>query len=180
MKIDLSPAKFAFLSGLCSTLQLPLWRQAFLPALLLILFVQSSCSEKSEPYEPSSSSLVFGHFYGMCWGEYCVETFLLDDAHLYEDTVDHYMGDSFDFVQLSEEKYQIAKVLLDDFPAELMHATDSVYGCPDCYDQGGILLKYMISGTETRTFILDNNQAALPSYLDSYAIEVHEIIEALQ
>ena len=44
--------------------------------------------------------LVFGHFYGFCGGESCVETFKLTDEKLFEDTIDDYMGQNLEFEEL--------------------------------------------------------------------------------
>ena len=48
--------------------------------------------------------LVFGHFYGMCAGEGCVETFKLTDLELFEDTVDDYSGTNLNFIKLDNER----------------------------------------------------------------------------
>ena len=44
--------------------------------------------------------LVFGHFYGLCGRESCVETFKLTDEKLFEDTIDDYMGQNLEFEEL--------------------------------------------------------------------------------
>ena len=49
--------------------------------------------------------LIFGHFYGFCFGERCVETFKLTDKKLFEDTIDDYYGRDFDFVELANDKF---------------------------------------------------------------------------
>ena len=70
--------------------------------LLCLPIIFTSC--KKEEVEISNNEyLIFGHFYGECIGEECVETFKLTDEKLYEDLNDNYSGtEPFNFVILGD------------------------------------------------------------------------------
>ena len=56
----------------------------------LTVFMLTSC-EKEDNLELSKSDyIIFGHFYGKCMGEQCVEIFRLENEKLFEDTKDQY------------------------------------------------------------------------------------------
>ena len=66
----------------------------------------TECGVTDEEY------IVFGHFYGYCVGEGCIEMYKIEDSRVYEDTKDQYPGRD-DFYQghfnttLSDEKFQL-------------------------------------------------------------------------
>ena len=61
---------------------------------------------------------------------------------MYEDTLDHYRAtDGFDFVPLPNTKFLLAKDLTEEIPEALLKEEDKTFGCPDCYDQGGIFIQ---------------------------------------
>ncbi len=100
--------------------------------------------------------LVFGHFFGECFGESCVETFKLTDTQLFEDKVDNYggAGDSFDFEELSADLFEQVAFLRAAMPQELLALEDQTFGCPDCGDQGGVYISWT-SGGVTQSWLLD-------------------------
>ena len=52
----------------------------------LTVFMLTSC-EKDDNLELSTSDyIIFGHFYGKCVGEQCIEIFRLENEKLFEDT----------------------------------------------------------------------------------------------
>ncbi len=73
---------------------------------------------------------MFGSFYGMCAGEQCIEIFRLEEGKLLEDTTDKYPErDNFyagKFIQLSAQKYNDTKDLIDYFPKDLLNETTTV------------------------------------------------------
>jgi hypothetical protein len=75
--------------------------------------------------------LVFGHFYGECFGEGCVETYKLTEMKLYEDLIDDYSGQNLDFVELDNETFEQVSDLVDFFPNQLLSESETVLGCPD-------------------------------------------------
>lgn len=102
-----------------------------LPLLSALLLLSSCSKEKINDAE----YLVFGHFYGHCVSESCIEIFRLDDDRLLEDQKDLYPGYATffegDFHELSSSKFELAADLIDYFPLELLNETDTVIGQPD-------------------------------------------------
>lgn len=148
----------------------------FYIALLLGLFSLNSCKKEKE--QNASDYLIFGHFYGFCMGETCIETYKLDKANLYEDLNDNYGGAPFNFVELSADKFEETKDLINYFPNQLLSEADGTFGCPDCVDQGGLLISYFVDGV-LRTWRLDNDKSNVPSYLHPFMDKIDEKIELI-
>ena len=119
--------------------------------------------------------LIFGHFYGECIGEGCVETYKLTDTQLFEDTIDDYSGQDFNFVELENNKYEQVKNLIDSFPIQLLNESDVVIGCPDCADGGGLFIQYSESGN-LKSWRIDQDKANVPNYLHDFIDKVNEKI----
>ena len=116
--------------------------------------------------------LIFGHFYGECLGEACVETFKLTGTKLFEDIVDDYAGETLDFVELSNEKYETVRDLEDFFPSRLLSAKETVFGCPDCADGGGLFIQYSANG-KVQSWRIDQDKRQVPDYLHSFIDRVN-------
>ncbi len=127
----------------------------------------------------SDSSLIFGHAYGMCQGEHCVETFKLTESKLFEDKKDDYSHQSFDFEQLSNSKHNQVKDLLNQVPnALLTHETGRI-GCPDCADGGGIYISVVDNG-QNKSWFIDNNLSNVPTELHAFVKQIRKKIKILQ
>jgi len=122
--------------------------------------------------------LVFGHFFGECQGERCVETFKLTGENLYEDTIDDYSAASLNFVALDETLFNQVKDLSEFIPAELLETEGSTIGCPDCADGGGLHIEYT-QNSKTTKWRIDQNKANVPSYLHDFIDKVNEKIGLL-
>lgn len=141
----------------------------------LAVIFSTSCKKKNGLESTQSDYLVFGHFYGMCAGEMCVETFKLTDVSLFEDTIDDYSGQNLVFVQLANDKFEEVNDLMDFFPAQLLNETKEVLGCPDCADGGGLYIKHMENGT-LKSWRIDQSKDNVPSYLHGFMDQVNERI----
>ena len=147
---------------------------------LLLVSLTSAC-HKTEPLVESSSfeHLLFGHFYGECLGDECIELFRLETEKLFEDDLDQYphrdKAYQGNYVELSTEKFNQVKDLKDHFTLALLAEDRIIFGCPDCADQGGLYLEYGVEG-QSAFWILDNNQAEIPNYLHGFVDKVHEKI----
>ena len=119
--------------------------------------------------------LVFGHFYGMCAGEGCVETYKLTDMKLYEDLIDDYSGQNLEFVELENETFAQVSDLVDFFPNQLLSEEETVFGCPDCSDGGGLFIQYSDNGN-LKSWRIDQFQNNVPSYLHAFIDQVNEAI----
>lgn len=122
--------------------------------------------------------LIFGHFYGRCVGENCVETFKLTDKYLFEDTIDDYAGENLKFVVLENEHFERVKDLAPLFPDLLLQEKETVIGCPDCADGGGLFIELARNGKVHR-WRIDQNKGNVPAYLHPFIDRVNAKIEGL-
>ena len=144
--------------------------------LLMAIVILTSCNKDEDSITINEQNfLVFGHFYGMCVGESCVETYKLTDLKLYEDILDDYSGQNLDFVELDNETFEQINDLVDFFPNQLLNETDTVFGCPDCSDGGGLFIQYSDNGN-LKSWRIDQFQENVPSYLHSFIDKVNEKI----
>ena len=133
----------------------------------ILLF--NSC-EKDPPASSSVTKFVFGFFNGHCQGEKCIELYKLENGHLYEDLDDKYpVGNQYEignYTLLSTSLYREVSYLRNIVPAELLQMNDTILGCPDCADQGGLYIEYH-TDTEDKRWILDQNKFHVPAELHS-------------
>ncbi|MGY8885139.1 MAG: hypothetical protein ACKVKI_06440, partial [Flavobacteriales bacterium] len=131
--------------------------------LLIAIVMTTSCNKDCITLN-EQNYLVFGHFYGMCAGEGCVETYKLTDMKLYEDLIDDYSGQNLEFVELENETFEQVSDLVDFFPNQLLSEEETVFGCPDCSDGGGLFIQYSDNGN-LKSWRIDQFQNNVPSYL---------------
>jgi hypothetical protein len=83
----------------------------------------TSCEKDANLELSTSDYLIFGHFYGKCLGEKCIEIFKLENEKLFEDTKGQYpnSGEFYEgiWVQLSQQKFNDTKDLTKYFPTDL-------------------------------------------------------------
>ncbi len=150
--------------------------------LILIVFSTLSTCQKSEDDAielKNEDYLIFGHMYGMCQGEQCVEIFKLTDKKLFEDINDDYFRKDINFVELDNNKFEQVKDLMDFFPNELLKEDKKVFGCPDCTDGGALVVEYMHEG-KLRKWTIDMFKDNVPEYLHEFIDKVNEKIKLLQ
>ena len=123
--------------------------------------------------------MIFGHFYGECGGEGCVEIFKLDDEALYEDTTDVYPNGletySGEYVQLSDAKYQQVKDLLQEFPEELYAESKRVIGMPDAGDWGGIYVEIKLKDDPSLSgfWLLDQMESNMSQVYNEFVDKIN-------
>ena len=144
---------------------------------LAILF-NTSCNKDDEIELNETNYLIFGHFYGECIGEGCIETFKLTDKKLFEDTIDNYLGENFNFIELGNNKFELVKDLADSFPNQLLNDDVNTFGCPDCADMGGLFIQFSENGN-LKSWRIDQIKSNVPSYLHDFMDEVNEKIELI-
>ena len=142
--------------------------------LLIAVAMTTSCNKDCITLN-EQNYLVFGHFYGMCAGEGCVEIYKLTNMKLYEDLIDDYSGQNLDFVELDNELFEQVSDLVDFFPNQLLSENETVFGCPDCADGGGLYIQYSDNGN-LKSWRIDQMQENVPSYLHSFMDQVNEAI----
>ncbi|MCF8277598.1 MAG: hypothetical protein K9J17_12765 [Flavobacteriales bacterium] len=150
------------------------WKKLVLISSIALI---SSCKKEEDCLQLTGDDyLIFGHFFGECGGESCVETYKLTDAQLFEDQTDDYNAVlPFVFVELDNSTFLEVNDLMDYFPAELLAISDSTFGCPDCADQGGLLVEYYHEG-QLHKWRLDRAQSPETAFLQSFADKVVEKI----
>jgi len=143
---------------------------------LFTIGILFACSSDDDGIDINEQNfLVFGHFYGQCGGEECVETFKLTDKSLFEDAVDDYNGQNMDFVELNNDLFEQVKNLTEFFPNQLLNQNETVFGCPDCADGGGLFIQYSENGKES-SWRIDQVKDNVPEYLHEFMDKVNEKI----
>jgi hypothetical protein len=131
----------------------------------------------------NSNYLVFGHFYGECGGEQCVEKFKLTSDKIYEDTNDVYPGVTPltppNYVQLTNEKFLAAQDLMSFFPNSLLAETNTTIGMPDASDGGGLYIRYHFNGVD-KVWLIDQFKQNVPSNYHAFMDKVNEKIALIQ
>jgi hypothetical protein len=130
-----------------------------------------------------SNYIVFGHYYGFCGGETCIEKFKLTSDKIYEDISDVYPG-TFpltppNYVQLSDQKFLLAQDLMSFFPNELLAETSPYIGMPDATDGGGLYIEYHFNGVH-KTWLIDQFKENVPITYHAFMDKVNEKIAVMQ
>ena len=148
--------------------------------LFLLQFSFFSCtSEGNDGQLNSEDYLIFGIFYGECFGD-CWVSYKLQNGMLYPDDTEFPTFEEIPFKKdpLDHSKFEIAKVLIESFPLDLLQSDKRTYGCPDCGDQGGYYLELMEDGKREVWTIdtedVDQNQAII-----DYKEKIFDILQQL-
>jgi hypothetical protein len=147
---------------------------------ILAFLIVGSCGDKHDEVNISDSDhIVFGHFYGFCAGEECIEIFKLTQNALFEDISDTYpRWDRYyegNYVQLDQSKFELVKSLSEHIPAQLLAEKDTVFGSPDAADGGGIYFAIK-DGESARYWVMDQVDQNIPEYLRSFKGKINESI----
>ena len=104
----------------------------------------------------------------------------MEDEKIFEDNdnVGIHTEDWFTNNSLEEWKLELGKSLLDKFPNTLLESEIDVYGCPDCWDQGGFYLR-LISEEEDRIWMIDTRNDEQNQEIIDYKNKVNEILDQL-
>lgn len=145
---------------------------------LLVFTFLVSCKSDNSHALSEEDYLVFGHFYGMCQGEQCIETFKLTSDSLFEDALDNYGGSKFEFKPLDKNLYEKVKGLKTKFPEQLFDEDDQTFGCPDCADGGGLLIQLFKDG-KLKTWKVDQVKSNVPEYLHDFMDAVNASISTI-
>ncbi|MEY3421616.1 MAG: hypothetical protein RIR48_1912, partial [Bacteroidota bacterium] len=145
--------------------------------MLIFILMVHACSIDGYP---DGNYIIFGHSYGECLGTDCVKVFKLSETGLYFDTrAIERQPDNRKFKQLPESEFIKAKDLWELFPSQLLSMPDTTFGCPDCRDQGAIILEFSVSNTSLR-FSIDQDKNEIPKFLHGYVNKINEIIMLIE
>lgn len=149
-------------------------------SLITILII--SCEKQDESPKQTAEYILFGHFYGFCHGEQCVEIYKLTDSNLFEDELDQYPSreNPYDgkFNKLENSKYQLVKSLAENIPSELLLEKDTVIGMPDASDGGGVYFA-IINDAETRFWLVDQFDHNIPEFLRPFKEQINNSISMI-
>lgn len=150
--------------------------------LLISLIAFNSCSKKEDTDNSVPDYLIFGHFYGECVGEGCIEIFCLEPTRLLEDANDNYPNSSnyytADFYELAASKFNDVNDLMNFFPDTLLLIETTVIGQPDYADGGGLYIEYNVGSTRD-FWLIDQDKNNIPESLHSFVDKVNEKIELI-
>ena len=143
--------------------------------LFLFSFTLLTCSSEDKIALNNEDYLIFGHFYGFCVGENCIEIFKLTNNTLYEDSNDNYSINPLNFEPLESTKFELVKDLMLFFPEKLLTENEDIIGCPDCADGGGLYIEYSKNGI-VKHWKIDQMKMNVPTYLHAFMDKVNEKI----
>jgi len=130
---------------------------------------------------------IFGHFFGKCVGEGCVEMYKLEDGRLYEDDLDHYPDLTTPLEahwnELPQEKYEAVKDIESEFPNALYGEAEHVLGIPDGGDWGGIYVEIRYYGDlapNSGSWLLDKNEYNMPQVYNDFVDKIEEKIALIK
>ncbi len=156
-------------------------RRILILTCLIIVLLTSGCID--DLGTSKSGYIIFGHFYGECLGEKCIEIFRLEEDKLFEDSNDRYPSStgfySGKWEKLSSQKFNDTKDLIDDFPMDLLNEPSIVIGQPDAGDWGGLYIEYNFDGIR-KFWLLDQMKRNVPLEYHNFIDRVNEKINQLQ
>ena len=146
--------------------------------LFLFSFTLLTCSSEDKIALNNEDYLIFGHFYGFCVGENCIEIFKLTNNTLYEDSNDNYGINPLNFEPLESTKFELVKDLMLFFPEKLLTENGDIIGCPGCADGGGLYIEYSKNGI-VKHWKIDQMKMNVPTYLHAFMDKVNEKISLI-
>ncbi len=148
----------------------------------ICLFALLSC-DKNQDTDAGPDYLIFGHYYGFCGGEKCIEIYKLEDTKLYEDSRDQYPTSasfySGNFNALSNEKFELVKDIRNQIPNELILDSSKVIGIPDAGDWGGFYVEYK-KGDLRKSWLLDKHKGNVPASYHAFMDHMDAKIKLLE
>jgi hypothetical protein len=123
--------------------------------------------------------LIFGRYGFECLGS-CITVYKLQAGQLFADNLEYGFPEPDDFqtTPLSAADFQVAQVLSNEFPEELLETEQRIFGCPDCADQGGFYLSLKRNGTVT-TWQIDMDDVDQTAGILNYKARIAEVLENL-
>ena len=127
---------------------------------------------------PQNVAFSFGMSRGFCVGE-CAKFYSVTNEQIFPDDMQQIQKPLlFKTTALGDEKYLIAKSLIDSFPAFLTNNPDSTFGCPDCHDQGAIYLEVKENGV-INYWNIDTDENKQPAEIKAYMRQLFAVLNQL-
>ncbi len=151
------------------------------PAAIVVFLLTVSLSgcRDDGPVSPGDEYIVFGSYYGECFGEACVEIFKLEDGVLYEDSLDRYpsmniMPYEGKFYRTKGDHIADIRALLDSIPQAVLESPSALIGEPDAHDQGGLLLQVRVNG-QLKYWLIDPDTLEAPVYMRTLVKQLDDL-----
>ena len=109
------------------------------------------------------------------WGKNC-EAYKITSGSVFPDSTA--CAFIFNTIPLSEEKFQIARPLLESLPEQLITQTKTAYLCETCSDTGSYYIEFQQDG-KTYKFSIDEYAADVPGYLSEFQGEIQMLLNTL-
>lgn len=155
----------------------------FILSITVVIFSGISCEKECTCVGTGEFEyMIFGHFYGKCGGEGCVEIYKIDGENLYEDSTDVYPNNlaayAGEYYLLPDSKYELVKDILDYFPEELYAEEDTVIGMPDAGDWGGVYVEIKMKNLNSLSgfWLLDQMESNMPQVYNDFVDKINEKI----
>lgn len=153
-----------------------------LPLLSLLL----TCCKREEIKPSSKDYLIFGSFISECAGARgggCIEIFKLERDQLLKDTNNNYPNSSSfyegNYIKLSQQKFDDAKDLLNNFPRELWKEPKRIIGEPDYKDQGGLYIEFK-HNRKRKFWLVDTDKSSVPAKYHEFIDKVRGTIKKIK
>lgn len=140
------------------------------------------CKKEDALNEDQPDYILFGHYYGKCIGEGCIEIFKLTETGLFEDLNDIYpdaqSSYSGKFIKLHDTIFNKVKNFNSHIPSNLLNESNGVIGMPDYADGGGLYFEYHKNGI-TQYWKIDQMTSTIPTYLHPFVQEINSTINKI-
>lgn len=147
--------------------------------LLALTLFALSCHRENEDPPAEPDYLIFGYY--TCFCENCCTTgYKISGDQLFKgEKVSYLPPYNFDSTPLEAAKYERAKQLLDDLPAQLLNNNYQAFGCGGCRDLPVYYLEVQRDGFVYK-WQIDDDPTGLPAYLLNYSALLGEILREFQ
>jgi len=160
----------------------------------MLFLALTACGQAEVPSEPLSDYLIFGTYFGECYGD-CTTLIKIENGKAYADDVEFpfkktraesgaFYYPPLDHIKFQKEAipndyYEISKGLLEKFPEDFARLDSQEFGSPDADDTGGIYLEVRLNG-ERKVWTIDGSQHAdLPEEVLQFRESLNDVSEAI-
>jgi hypothetical protein len=156
----------------------PVAFKSLLLCFMTITFLSCDC-DKDNAFPELYEHFIFGSYACECVGQ-CAWLYQISNEELVMGEGAFCEPDNYTYhgASLSQDKFAIARRLIDEFPGELLENNEDRFGCPDCHDQGGYYIELSTIGS-TRKWSIDTDVDDLPEFLLDYQKTIHDVLIAL-
>lgn len=148
--------------------------------LLLALTIIGAC-KKDNNCTPSSGNveyLIFGYSSCFCL-DCCKAGYKIAGTDMFYGEKNNQGAYIFQSTPLTADKYDLAKKLRDELPAELLNENGKTYACGGCADQPVYYVE-MKKDNVTYHWQIDSQTDGFPDYVKTYSAKISDVLYQLQ